>query len=196
MWSMWVWHKSSMYTWWCHQMEAFSALLAICAGNLRFGEFPAERPVKRSLMFSLICAWIKDWVNNCKAGDLRCHRGHYDVNVMKNMYTQGFFSLHLVKLHLWFFCKIQWVAGEPPHPRYNATTLIRCYRNENGMIYSYYALSGSAVIHEYLMIYVWLLARLVSLSLDFTIATITRLLYINRWYPAKRALPAMLTHGR
>ena len=37
---------------------------------------------RRALMFSLICAWINDWVNNSKAGDLRCHRAHYDVIVM------------------------------------------------------------------------------------------------------------------
>ena len=34
-------------------------------------------------MFSLIWAWINDWVNNREAGDLRRHRGHYDVNVMQ-----------------------------------------------------------------------------------------------------------------
>ena len=35
--------------WWRHQMETFSALLAICAGNLPVpGEFPAQRPVTRS----------------------------------------------------------------------------------------------------------------------------------------------------
>ena len=28
------------------------------------------------LMFSLICAWIKIWMNNSVAGDLRCHRAH------------------------------------------------------------------------------------------------------------------------
>ena len=34
---------------WRHQMETFSALLAICAGNLPvIGEFPAQRPVTRS----------------------------------------------------------------------------------------------------------------------------------------------------
>ena len=33
-------------------------------------------------MFSLICVWINDWVNNREAGDLRRHRSHYDVNVM------------------------------------------------------------------------------------------------------------------
>ena len=36
------------YTWWRHQMETFSALLAICAGNSPvIGEFPAQRPVTR-----------------------------------------------------------------------------------------------------------------------------------------------------
>ena len=45
-------------------------------------------------MFSLICAWINDWVNNREAGDLRRHRGHYDVNVMLSH------ELHQPKL--WF----------------------------------------------------------------------------------------------
>ena len=44
-------------------------------------------------MFSLICVWINDWVNNREAGDLRRHRGHYDVTVMlchlKRKKTQG-----------------------------------------------------------------------------------------------------------
>ena len=36
-------------TWWRHQMETFSALLATCARNsLVPGEFPAQRPVTRS----------------------------------------------------------------------------------------------------------------------------------------------------
>ena len=34
-------------------------------------------------MFSLICVWINGWVNNREAGDLRRHRGHFDVNVMQ-----------------------------------------------------------------------------------------------------------------
>ena len=35
--------------WWRHQMETFSALLAFCAGNSPVtGEFPSQRPVKRS----------------------------------------------------------------------------------------------------------------------------------------------------
>ena len=38
-----------MSSWWRHQMEAFSALLAICEGNSPVaGEFPTQRPVTRS----------------------------------------------------------------------------------------------------------------------------------------------------
>ena len=69
--------------WWRHQMETFSALLAICAGNSPVhGEFPAQRPVTRSFDVPLICARIYGWVNNHEAGDLRRHHSHYDVIVM------------------------------------------------------------------------------------------------------------------
>ena len=72
-----------MYPWWRHQMETFSAWLALCAGN---SPVPVNSPLKGqwrgALMFPLICVWINDWVNNHEAGDLRRHRGHYDVNVM------------------------------------------------------------------------------------------------------------------
>ena len=45
----WVLLKSGTIWWWLHQMETFSALLAICAGNSTVnGEFPAQRPVMRS----------------------------------------------------------------------------------------------------------------------------------------------------
>ena len=40
---------SPQETWWRHQMEAFSPLLALCAGNSPVtGEFPTQRPVTRS----------------------------------------------------------------------------------------------------------------------------------------------------
>ena len=69
--------------WWRHQMEAFSALLALCVGNSPVtGEFSSQRPVTRTLMFPLICAWTNGWVNNRDAGDLRRHRDHYDVTAM------------------------------------------------------------------------------------------------------------------
>ena len=43
-------HPSYWSAWWCHQMDTFSALLAICTGNSPVpGEFPTQRPVTRSL---------------------------------------------------------------------------------------------------------------------------------------------------
>ena len=36
-------------------------------------------------MFSLICVWINDWVNNREAGDLRRYRAQYDVIVMSDL---------------------------------------------------------------------------------------------------------------
>ena len=76
-------HYKLQKTWWRHQMETFSALLAICAGN---SPVPVNSPHKGqwrgALMFTLICARINDWVKNPEAGDLRRHLDHYDVSVM------------------------------------------------------------------------------------------------------------------
>ena len=77
------WWLCMLMSWWRHQMETFSALLVICAGNSAVhGEFPAQRPVTRSFDVPLICARIYGWVNNHEAGDLRRHHSHYDVIVM------------------------------------------------------------------------------------------------------------------
>ena len=71
-------------------MEAFSALLAICAGNSPVpGEFPTQRPVTRSfdVYFDLspnIC-----WVNTREAGDLRRYPAHCDVRVMACFVVDG-----------------------------------------------------------------------------------------------------------
>ena len=48
---------------------------------------PHKGQWRGALMFSLICVWINDWVNNREAGDLRCHRAHYDVIVMTHRYA-------------------------------------------------------------------------------------------------------------
>ena len=43
------WCRRTPETWWRHQMETFSALLALCAGNSPVnGEFPSQRPVTQS----------------------------------------------------------------------------------------------------------------------------------------------------
>ena len=81
-----------------HQMETFSALLALCEGNHRS---PVDSPHKGqwrgALMFSLIGAWTNGWANNRDDGSLRCYRAHYDVTVMK-------WHERVLKTHR-FFCQ-------------------------------------------------------------------------------------------
>ena len=103
-------------SWWRHQMETFSALLALCAGNLPVtGESPSQRPVTRSFDVSLICAWTNGLVNNCDAGDLRRHHAHHDVIVMfllspelQILFNHGMYCIHfsgiyvLPDLIIWF----------------------------------------------------------------------------------------------
>ena len=75
----WSWLVSS----WNHQMEAFSASLAICEGIHRS---PVNSPHKGqwrgSVIFSLICARTNVWTNHWDTSVLRRHRVHYDVTVM------------------------------------------------------------------------------------------------------------------
>ena len=86
-----------LVTWWRHQMETFSALLALCAGNsLVTGEFPAQRPVTRSFDVFFDLRLNKRWVNNHEAGDLRRHRVHCDVTVMNGHRAHTIASIHLV----------------------------------------------------------------------------------------------------
>ena len=56
-------------------METFYALLALKAND-------AELCL---LLFSLICAGTKGWVNIRDAGYLRYHRAHYDIAVMTSV---------------------------------------------------------------------------------------------------------------
>ena len=67
---------------------------------------PHKGQRRGALMFSLICAWTNRWVNNREAGDLRCHRAHYDVIVMSRIAmepcrtesTESFFCCILLAL--------------------------------------------------------------------------------------------------
>ena len=71
-------------------METISALLAICAGNSPVtGEFPAQRPVTRSfdVFFDLRLYKRLSRLNMRKAGDVRRHRIHYAVSVIKTSFA-------------------------------------------------------------------------------------------------------------
>ena len=56
-----------------------------------FGEFTGHRWISLTkgqwrgvMMFSLICAWTKGWINNRNVSGLKHHRAHYDFIVMFN----------------------------------------------------------------------------------------------------------------
>ena len=72
-------------SWWRHQMETFSALLALCGIHRSSVNSPHKGQWRGALVFSLIGAWINGWVNNREAGDLGRHRTHYGVTVMINV---------------------------------------------------------------------------------------------------------------
>ena len=75
-------------SWWRHQMETFSVLLALCEGE-GVHRWPVDIPHKSqwrgALLFSLICTWTNCWVNTRDASDLRRHWAHYDVTVMNSL---------------------------------------------------------------------------------------------------------------
>ena len=69
--------------WWRHQMETFSALLALCGESTAHRWIPRTKASDAELWCFLWSApWINGSVNNREAGDLRRHRAPYDVIVM------------------------------------------------------------------------------------------------------------------
>ena len=64
---------------WRHQVETFSALLAICVGN---SPVPRKASDAELWYFFFNCARLNGRVNNREAGDLRRPRAQYDVIVM------------------------------------------------------------------------------------------------------------------
>ena len=98
-------------SWWRHQMEAFSVLLAFCAGNSPVtGEFPSQRPVTLSfdVFFDLrlvmrLSKWLKDKI--------------YDK--IKYKYLANYYSwfpriweafVNYARSHLrWYICELKYL---------------------------------------------------------------------------------------
>ena len=53
----------------------------LCGDFTVHRSMPCTKASDTELCF-FICAWLNGWINNCEAGDLRCHHAHYDVIVM------------------------------------------------------------------------------------------------------------------
>ena len=89
--------KTAFLAWWRHQMETFSASLALCAGSSPVtGEFPTQRPVTRScdVFFDLrVNKWLSKqswcWWFETPSSPLWSHyNGHrIDITRRKGVYT-------------------------------------------------------------------------------------------------------------
>ena len=98
-----------LMSWWRHQMETFSALLAICAGNSPVtGEVLAQRPVTRSfdVFFDLrLNEWLskqwEGWWFETPSRPLRRHRRLSDCHILLSSlvmsFNQGSKSLSILK---------------------------------------------------------------------------------------------------
>ena len=95
-------------SWWCHQMETFSALLAICAGNSPVhGEFPAQRPVTWSfdVFFDLR---LKKWLSKQSWG---CWFETLSLPLWRHRNVYGSLSQNVLNIcgHvLGFIAKLRW----------------------------------------------------------------------------------------
>ena len=70
--------------WWRHQWRHLPHSWPFVRGILRSPvNSPHRGQWRGALKFSLICPWTNGWVNNRDAGDLRRHRAHYGVIVMR-----------------------------------------------------------------------------------------------------------------
>ena len=70
-------------SWWRHQMEASSALLALCAGiSPSTVNSPNKGQWRGALMFLWSAPWINGIINIREADDSGRHRAHYDFIVI------------------------------------------------------------------------------------------------------------------
>ena len=79
----WYHFVCSFFAWWRHQMEHFPRYWPSVRGIHRSPVNSSHKGQWRGpLIFSLMCAWIDGWVNNCEAGDSKRHHTRYDVTLM------------------------------------------------------------------------------------------------------------------
>ena len=90
-----------LYSWWRHQIEIFSALLALCTGNAPVtGEFPTQRPVKGSFdVFFHLRLNIRQsrqsrpWWFETQASSLWRHCNGQKMTWPKDQFHMAFFSV-------------------------------------------------------------------------------------------------------
>ena len=76
---------------------------------------PHKGKRRGALMFSLICVWINDWVNNREAGDLRRYCANYDVIVMFSETLIEILAQRILNIQYNFH--IRWLFSRRTHRR-------------------------------------------------------------------------------
>ena len=71
---------------------------------------PHKGQWRGALMFSFICAWINDWVNNREAGNLRRHRAHHHVIVMFTIRNTRLVQYASTEVHFQIKCVMSFVS--------------------------------------------------------------------------------------
>ena len=75
---------------------------------------PHKGQLRGALMFLWYVSWINSWVNTREAGDLRRHRGHYDVIVMRSIPTSCQMPssiLFILSTYSYAWCLVIWRTG-------------------------------------------------------------------------------------
>ena len=96
-----------IYTRFCRALFCLGYMMTAWNGNIfrntchLCGEFAGHRGIPYTKaddteLFSLICTWVKGWVNNREFGDLRRHRAHYDCFVMVMIRSLWYNLVHLL----------------------------------------------------------------------------------------------------
>ena len=126
-------HTITDLSWWRHQMETFSALLALCAGNsLVTGEFPSQRPVtqsfdvffdlrlnkrltKQSWGWGFGTPWCSLWHhrNVLFIFSIRATRGHLEISTKVSRVSVGYNDMIYHKKEYQATLSLIWINFNP-----------------------------------------------------------------------------------
>ena len=115
------------FSWWRHQTETFPRYWPFARSPVNS---PQRGQWRGALMFSLICVWINDWVNNREAGNLRRCRAHYDVIVMHTLFGWRIVWIPVSGINMFLIIYSECFAAGFPRALENVMLLTSTKRND------------------------------------------------------------------
>ena len=102
------------WAWWRHQMETFSAILALCGGNSPVsGEFPAQMPVTRSFDVFFDLRLIKRLSKHSRGWWFETLSRHFDVIVMEQFRKECSWTWPVIRVRRSFFKNYHHISKGP-----------------------------------------------------------------------------------